>query len=395
MSATSAPMPPTIFVATLMSGLGQSGVETHANAIVGQSREAGLVARFVSGQFEKDLVRRCFGVLRRVVRCASREWALLIEREADAGLLERKLRRLMSQSPDVPIIVYAQDPLSARAAIRARGARPVRVVMTVHFNESEAVEYEGRGLTRKAGALWRHAAGVEREVLPRVDHLIFVSDFMRERLLKRYPVLAALPSSLIPNFCARPDVAGDRAVAAPSDGELLAIGSLEPRKNQRFLLEVLAACNRLGRRYRCTIVGHGPDADSLQARAVALGVAGQVNFLGHRQKAVELIPSHRVLVHGSLMENMPITLIEALACARPVMAAAVGGIPEVIEDGVQGCLWPLDDPEAAARRLIEVLESPGLWARMSASAKRRYEEHFSTDVLVPRWLTAITGQAPA
>lgn len=388
-------MNPVLIVVSMLKGDGASGVETHINAIVERAAAAGVSARFMSAQTDKDWRRRLQGVRRRALSVVDRERAHCVERDADAGQLERKLRAAFRASGGAPVTVYAQDPLSARAAMRARGGRAVRIVMTVHFNVSEAHELAERGLAAPNSALWEHTAAIERDVLSRVDHLIFVSAFMRDIVIKREPRLAGRPSSLIPNFCVPPLPGEARSGDGAFAGDLLAIGTLEPRKNQQFLLEVLAACRQRGKVYSCAIVGHGPDEEILRVRAEELGVADQVRFLGFVHGAASLIPSYRVLVHGARMENLPITLIEALACGRPVMAGAVGGIPEVIEHGVHGFLWPLDDPRAAAAQLMQLLDSPEAWAGMSTRARHRYEGHFSAQALGPRWMAAILGRAGA
>jgi glycosyltransferase involved in cell wall biosynthesis len=377
-----------LIVATLLTGDGPTGVETHFNQIVAEARKHGIEARVVSAQHRKDWRRRVAGLTLRLLRHINGEWACLWGREVDARHLERQLHRQMANHKDRRIILDAQDTLSARAALRSRPNGAVRVVMTVHFNVSEANELAAKGLTTEGGLLWNRTMHIERDVLPRLARVIFVSDFMRRTVLARRTELASEATSVISNFCASP------SAIAPGDcfdADLIAIGTLEPRKNQRFLLDVLSCCRQRGRRYTLSLVGDGPDAKALRARTVALGLTDQVRFLGHQPQAARLIGCHRVLVHGALMENLPITLIEAMACGRPVLAAAVGGIPEVLQDGVQGFHWPLDAPQRAAEQLEELLESPALWKEMAAAARRRFEDYFSPEILGPQWLTAILG----
>jgi len=382
---------PRLLVASMLTGDSASGVDTHSNTIVAYARRAGVTADFVSAQLEKDAGRRLAGLRRRTVRLFDPERARVVEQAADAALLERKLRRLMAAAAGRPLVVAAQDPASAGAALRARGKHDVRVVMTVHFNVSEAHELAERGLTREGAPLWKWSQALELEVLPDLDHIIFVSAFMRDTLLRRLPALAAVPRSLLANFREAPAAAGPAPGAEDCMADLIAVGTLEPRKNQGYLLEVLAACRDAGRRYTCSIVGHGPDQSVLESAIARLDLGGQVSLLGRRADAAQLISRHRVLAHAARMENLPITLIEALASGRPVIAAPVGGIPEVVADGVEGLHWPLDDAPAAARRLIELLESPGRWAQAAAAARRAYETRFSPEVLGPRWLATLLG----
>jgi glycosyltransferase involved in cell wall biosynthesis len=264
-------------------------------------------------------------------------------------------------------------------------------VTVIHYNVSVAHELQMKGETTPHGPLWRQAMRAEASALPLVDGIIFVSGFMRRVVLERLPVLATVPHTVIPNF-----VAGASAGApGPSwAGDVIAIGSLEPRKNQAFLLHVLARAKALGLRCTLTLVGDGPDQARLVALADELGVAHQVNFAGFQPRAAGLIAQHRVLAHAALVENLPLALIEALAAGRPILAPAVGGIPEVFTHGSAGYHWALDNVDAAARLLIGVLSDSEEYARLARAAVARYRSAFDPDVLVPRWLTAILPPLP-
>jgi glycosyltransferase involved in cell wall biosynthesis len=86
-------------------------------------------------------------------------------------------------------------------------------------------------------------------------------------------------------------------------------------------------------------------------------------------------------------------LIEALSFGRPVLAAAVGGIPEIITEGVEGCFWDLDNPEGGADILISLLEDPIRWQSMSDRARLTFQARFHPDVLADRWLDTIMFHA--
>ena len=130
---------------------------------------------------------------------------------------------------------------------------------------------------------------------------------------------------------------------------------------------------------------------NLEELATKLGLREQVTFAGYVQDASELIAGHRAFVHAARAENFGIVFLEAMQHGVPPLSGAVGGIPEIFDDGVEGRFWPLDDPRRASAILIEVLESESRHAAMSAAARRRYQRDFSPDVLGPRWLEAICG----
>jgi glycosyltransferase involved in cell wall biosynthesis len=205
-----------------------------------------------------------------------------------------------------------------------------------------------------------------------LDGIVYLSDFVRQAVTRDIPATAKVPSLLVPNFI-KPS-----AEASPQhpSGDLINIGTLEPRKNQEFLLRVLAEAARLGKRYRLTLVGDGPDRRRLETLSMELGVASQVTFLGRQLAAVRFLPAHRVYSHSATMENMPIALIEALSCGMPILAAPVGGVPEVFRDGVEGCYWSLDNPAESAATLVKLLENPTTLQKMSEAARHRFETHF-------------------
>lgn len=128
------------------------------------------------------------------------------------------------------------------------------------------------------------------------------------------------------------------------------IGRLDPIKNQGQLLETFArlvnAPGPLQGRLRLAIVGGGPEAGRLQERAQALGIAPLVWLPGSRADAPELLRSFDIFVLPSLNEGISNTILEAMASARPVIAAQVGGNGELIEQGVSGILYDPRDPGA-------------------------------------------------
>lgn len=296
---------------------------------------------------------------------------------------------MLRQSADQQVTIYAQDPLSANAALHAKADLNCRVVAVVHFNVSEAQEAVVKGETAEGGVLWRSLMKTESTVLPQLNHLIFVSEFMRRVVVDRIPTAANVAQTVIPNFPSYPeDCANEESDVA---GDIISIGTLEPRKNQQFLLHVLSACNQREYRYTLTLAGNGPSRESLEHLAAKLNITEQVRFLGFVPNGAALISSHRVYCHSSQMESFGIVLTEAMARGVPVIAAPVGGIPEVFSDNVEGRYWDLDDPDGAADILICLLEDSMRLQQMSYQAKRTFDNKFHPDVLSEKWLTAITG----
>lgn len=381
--------PRPILVATVLRPSGDTGVQTHFNTLIRQARMVGADVRLLTPyDLPAAMVYPAFGPGRLAKPLSPALWVWW-HRESHRLLLRHRLLRELERTPGA--VVYAQDPVSARAALEARErGHAAEVVLAVHFNVSQADEWAQAGCIAHGGRLFRRIAALEAEVLPRMDRIIFPSRFVREEVVRRVPAAAAVPAAHVPNFVLQ---WADRGARAP-EAELINIGTLEPRKNQAFLLRVLAHCHRMGLRYRLTVVGDGPLRAELQALAAELGVAGHVSFPGFVPNAARLVPRHRAYVHAAHLENHPMVLLEALAAGRPVFAPPVGGIPEVFSPGVEGELWSPDDPEAAAGLLASVLELPGTYARMCAAARRRYERDYTAEAAVPKLLRAILGAAP-
>lgn len=371
---------------------GETGVQTHCRMFLRAARQVGLNARMLT-PFDRGrtVVYPSFGVGRLIKPFHKGLWVWWYRRGHYAVLRQVLLREVQRRERSV---VYAQDPLSAKAALDARSrGYAVEVALMVHFNVSQADEWADHGYIARGGPLYRQITALEREVLPRVDRLIFPSRFMMRRVTERIGEVAAVPRWCIPNFVP----AGSAAPATPTRtvGDLISVGTLDARKNHAFLLRVLAACHRRGQRYRLTIVGEGPLRPRLRALAETLGIASHVALPGYVRGAAALLPRHRVYVHAATMENCPIALLEAMAAGCPVFAAPVGGIPEVLSDGVEGRYWDLTDPDSAAGKLIEVLEDPARYAAASHAARRRYGREFTPESVGPRLLRAVVGASPS
>ena len=118
------------------------------------------------------------------------------------------------------------------------------------------------------------------------------------------------------------------------------------------------------------VLGDGPERAALERRSAELGLAGRVRFLGAgtRDDVVRLFRAADAALLTSAWENLPHTLLEALAVGTPVIATAVGGVPEVVRDGENGLLVPPGDVEAIAAAIERLLGDAPLRAALAAAA---------------------------
>ena len=114
-----------------------------------------------------------------------------------------------------------------------------------------------------------------------------------------------------------------------------------------------------------------------------LGISALVHPLGAQEEVAPLLSISDLFLLPSAQESFGLAALEAMACEVPVVASRVGGIPEVIEDGVHGYLHPPDDIAGMAASAVRVLSDPALHARMAAAACRRVREDFCADKVVP------------
>jgi glycosyltransferase involved in cell wall biosynthesis len=145
------------------------------------------------------------------------------------------------------------------------------------------------------------------------------------------------------------------------------------------------------------VIGDGPLRPALEELARRLGITGNVTFAGSRSDVAALLPALDVAVLSSTTECFPMAVLEAMACGVPVVGTAVGGVPEMIEDGVTGHLVPPRHPRAMADALVKVLRDPAR-AAMGRAARDRVLAEFTLDRSVARAgeaLARTAGREPA
>jgi glycosyltransferase involved in cell wall biosynthesis len=167
---------------------------------------------------------------------------------------------------------------------------------------------------------------------------------------------------------------------SPSERIITTVGRLAPPKDLETLL---AACERLEYpSWRLLILGDGP-LRSRVARAIRTkGLRNYVTLLGERRDVPRFLKASDIFVLSSRWEGLPLVVIEAMLAGLPVVATRVGGIPELVEDGVTGLLVPPQDPRALHRALAQLLSDPELCERLGNSGQRRALERFTVERMI-------------
>jgi glycosyltransferase involved in cell wall biosynthesis len=179
------------------------------------------------------------------------------------------------------------------------------------------------------------------------------------------------------------DVRAELGIAA----DVPVIGAVGVLRAQKALHVLLRAAPRLRERWpdvRLLVVGDGPERASLEQLSVALGVADAVVFLGHRADVPDVLRALDVAVCCSDFEGSPLAVMEYMDAALPIVATAVGGVPDLIESGVHGLLVQRGDAPALAAAIAEVLEDRQRARAMGLRARDRRRSEFDIDTLVHR-----------
>lgn len=358
-------VPRRCIIASQMREHGFSGVQIHAVAVKQLLLDAGWSVEFVTPFTGRGLFRPVLFGIRYLLRPLSRQAAIFWLRFGHNVYLRLALKKALMRDKR-PAVIYAQDTLSAETALRIRRNAGDKVVLVVHFNDSQASEWSERGEIPKDGLVYKQIQALEHKVLPRVDTLVYVSRYMQTRLEKQVRNVDKVPASIIPNFVQVPLVN-----AGAEDADLITIGTLELRKNQAYIVRVIAALRRRGREVTANVLGDGEQRQALEKLSHELGVQHLVRFRGYQTNAAGWLYRHKLLMHAAYLENCPVSLVEALATGTPVIAAAVGGIPELVDE-TTGAVCDLASVEDGADCVQRLLDNDALRRERGENGRMRY-----------------------
>jgi len=155
------------------------------------------------------------------------------------------------------------------------------------------------------------------------------------------------------------------------------VGRLEPEKDQKTLLEAFQQAKADHPAVRLLIVGNGRMAEELKSYANRIGISDQTLFLGCRRDVPKLLAAMDIFVLSSIREGLPISLIEAMAARKPVVASNIGSIKNLVQDGQNGFLVPSGDASAFGKVLHRLIETSELRERIGEAGRRTAEASFS------------------
>ena len=215
--------------------------------------------------------------------------------------------------------------------------------------------------------------------------IVAISDYNREYLTREVGASSAGKIHVV--HCGiDPAIYKTRAYppASHEPFEIISVGSLQPYKGMRYLIEACTLLRERGLPFHCRIIGDGEERTSLQRMIVDRKLESCVALLGARTQAevARLLPGARCYVQASIvtpsgkMEGIPVSIMEAFASGLAVVATEISGIPELVHPGVTGCLVPPADPLALADALTAVHENPVEASRMAEAGRALVAKEF-------------------
>lgn len=288
--------------------------------------------------------------------------------------LRKVVKLLSSWGPDIlHTHGYRSDLLHGDVA-RAKG---IATVTTLHGSS-------------RMGGLSHLFEWIQEGALKRFDAVIAVSEPLERSLLERGvrpERIHDIPNAWTPSADSLPRHDA-RQELGMSDRELRIgwVGRLIPIKGCDVFVEALSHLPR--DRWCASVVGDGPERSRLEALAIDLSIEERVDFMGVVPDAARFFSAFDVLVLSSRSEGTPMVVLEAMGMGVPVVATAVGGVEDLLRDGLNGWLVPPEDPVRLARAIWAALDDPGERAARARRAHELVRERYAFDSWIERHVDA-------
>jgi len=277
-------------------------------------------------------------------------------------------------------IPHSVSALLARQMLAARGRR-LPFVTTLHGTDITLV-----GLDRSYLPITRYA-------IQESDGVTSISQYLKDKTLQDFDVTR--PIEVVPNFvnCDLYTPITDEAVRAAArsrlaqsnEAILMHLSNFRPVKRVVDVVKVFAqvVCETPA---RLVLVGDGPERSAAEWLARDLRIHEKIHFMGKQERVNELLPLADLLLMPSELESFGLAALEAMACKVPSIATRVGGVPELIDDGVTGLLYPVGDVEAMAQGALGLLQDRPRLEAMREAGRKTAQKRFCASLLVPQYV---------
>jgi len=298
----------------------------------------------------------------------------------DAVCLWKLFQIMRRERPDI-----VHTHMAKAGALGRLAATLARVPVRIHTFHGHVFEgYFSRFKTR-------FFLAIERFLARRSNCLIAVSDHVRQEICRRYRIgspkrvrVVPLGLDLEPFLRLNGEEGSLRTELGLSSGIRLIgiVGRLVPIKNHAFFLEVVEALVKKRQDLHFVIVGRGEEEEALKRLVRQKGLSRFVTFLGWRKNLTEIYSDLDVVVLTSRNEGTPVSLIEAMASGKAVVATRVGGVPDVVQDGVTGYTVSSGDLSGFVEKIELLLHHRDLQERLGKAGRKWVSERFSKERLL-------------
>ena len=277
-------------------------------------------------------------------------------------------------------IPHSVSALLARQMLAARGRR-LPFVTTLHGTDITLV-----GLDRSYLPITRYS-------IQESDGVTSISQYLKDKTLEDFGVTREI--AVVPNFV-NCDVyqplkdetaraAARKRLAEPDEAILMHLSNFRPVKRVVDVVKVFAEVVR-AMPAQLVLVGDGPDRSTAEWMAHDLGIHGRIHFLGKQERVNELLPLADLMLMPSELESFGLAALEAMACKVPAIATRVGGVPELIDDGLNGLLYSVGDVEGMAEGAIGLLKDRDRLGEMRDAARRTAQKRFCSTLVLPQYV---------
>jgi N-acetyl-alpha-D-glucosaminyl L-malate synthase BshA len=220
------------------------------------------------------------------------------------------------------------------------------------------------------------------------DGVTAVSTYLKNRTIEEFGIrreIRVIPNFIDPDRADRHRGQCSRDAFAPNgEAILMHASNFRPVKRVADVVRIFARV-RAQIPAKLLLVGDGPDRPMIQQMAAEMNLGADVHFLGEQDQLEPLFFCADLFLLPSEQESFGLTALEAMNCGVPVIAADVGGLPEVVVHGETGFLFPVGDVAAMADKAVEIMGDPAAYERLKAKARRRAVRVFDAADIIPRY----------
>ncbi len=329
-------------------------------------------------------------VLLKYPRCYIKGWLLALRLSDDFPW--QRLRNLMHLAGAAVLVdILRKEKVTHIHVHFAFGAAGIAIFAGMISDVSYSLTIHGSDVLLKRP--------LTEEKLKRAKFVVSNCRFHIENLRKKYPLLECQRFYIVRGGLETET--GHWSEPAPVNTDMpplriLHVARLEPVKAQDVIIRACAVLKAENIVFQLRVAGEGPRREELEALIKKLELTDQVKLLGrcYQDEVIALYEWSQVVVLSSLSEGTPMTVIEAMAKARPVVVPDITALPEMVDDGQSGFLFKKGSYGDLADRLKKLADDPDLLARMGAHARKRAEELFDLDQNGKRLISIMGSELP-